>query len=45
MGDKSAKSKRRTIEQKGRAKAEGEAKAESKQSSYSQTKILGVKTR
>jgi hypothetical protein len=45
MGDKSAKSKQRTMQQKGRAKAEDEAKAQSKQNSYSQTKILGVKTK
>lgn len=43
MGDKSAKSKQRTMQQKGRAKAEDEAKAQSKQSSYSQAKIPGVK--
>ena len=44
MGDKSDKSKRRTIQQKGRAKAEDEAKAQSKQNGYNQTRILGVKT-
>jgi hypothetical protein len=45
MGDKTAKSKQPTLQQKSRAKAEDESKAELEQNGYSQTKILGVRSK
>ncbi len=43
MGDKSPKSKQRNLKQKDTARVEGEAKARSKQQSYSQAPVLGAK--
>jgi hypothetical protein len=43
MGDKNMKAKQRTMQQKSKARTDSEARAQTKQSSFSQAKPLGIK--
>jgi hypothetical protein len=42
MGDKSSKAKQRSLQQKNKARSDGEARAQTKQSNFSQAKPLGI---